>query len=291
MTPFFVSDFLNYLKVEKRYSSHTILAYQEDLQTFEEFVRPNTLQEIDTRIVRSFVYFLKEQKLDNSSINRKISALHSFYKWMEKNSYIKGNPLSKTLLLKQPKRLPVFVREEELQDTRALFNLDSFEGFRDYLMVEFFYQTGMRLSELIELKVSDVKGTSIDVIGKRNKERIIPISDALLQLTKEYIERRKSIAVKCEQLFVKLDGNKLYPKLVYRKINAYLSIVSKVQKKSPHVLRHTFATQLLNHGAGIEAIKELLGHADLRATQVYTHNTFEQLKHVYSQAHPRGHKN
>lgn len=293
MTPFFISEFLNYLQVEKRYSAHTVIAYQKDITEFQEFVSPLSLVEVNHKTIRSFIHYLKEEALANSSVNRKISSLRSFYKWMEKNRHIDSNPLSKTFLLKQPKRLPTFVQEADMESNKLadMFHTSSFSATRDRLMVELFYQTGIRLSELIELKVSDVQSTTIRVLGKRNKERIIPISTNLIQLIQAYINERNNLEIKCHNLFIKEDGNKLYPKLVYRKINYYLGMLTNVEKKSPHVLRHTFATHLLNNGAGIEAIKSLLGHADLRATQVYTHNTFGQLKNIYSQAHPRGHKN
>ncbi len=293
MTPFFISDFLNYLQVEKRYSAHTIIAYQNDITEFQNFTNPLSLVEVNHQTVRSFIHFLKEESLTNTSVNRKISSLRTFYKWLEKNHQIEKNPLSKTFLLKQPKRLPTFIQEGDIEPQKLtdLFHASSFNDKRDQLMIELFYQTGVRLSELIELKISDVQNATIRVLGKRNKERIVPISTDLVRSIQLYIVDRNMLEVKCQNLFVKDDGNKLYPKFVYRKINYYLGMLTNVEKKSPHVLRHTFATHLLNNGAGIEAIKSLLGHADLRATQVYTHNTFGQLKNIYSQAHPRGRKN
>jgi len=292
MTPFFISDFLNYLKVEKRYSDHTVIAYQGDLQEFFEFIQPVSVIEVTHQLIRSFIYFLKEKDLDNTTINRKISSLRTFYKWLEKRNEIKINPLSKTILLKQPKRLPAFVHETDVKEQRVenIFENSGFENLRDRLIFELFYQTGMRLSELIELKVTDIHGASVRILGKRNKERIVPVSPELISLINQYIKEREKLEVKSSCLLLKNDGNKLYTKLVYRKINYYLGILTNVEKKSPHVLRHTFATHLLNNGAGIEAIKSLLGHSDLRATQVYTHNTFGQLKNIYSQAHPRGRK-
>jgi integrase/recombinase XerC len=293
MAPFFISDFLNYLQVEKRYSSHTIIAYQNDLNDFGQFVSANLLDKVSSKDIREYIYNLKENDLNNTSINRKISSLRSFYKWMEKNQFIDKNPLVKTVLLKQPKRLPSFVQEKDLEKQKFddLFPINSFDLIRDKLIIELFYQTGIRLSELINLKVSDIHFASIRVLGKRNKERIIPISTSLNELIGSYLKERENQSPKCLNLFIKNDGNKLYEKFVYRKINYYLGMLTNVEKKSPHVLRHTFATHLLNNGAGIEAIKSLLGHADLRATQVYTHNTFGQLNSIYSQAHPRGHKN
>lgn len=293
MAPFLISDFLKYLQVEKRYSLHTVLAYQNDLESFQGYIQPVQLSEVDHKVIRSFIHHLKELDLSNTSVNRKISSLRSFYKWLEKNQQIEKNPLAKTILLKQPKRLPSFVQEKEFekQEFSEIFQGTSFEIIRDKLMLELFYQTGVRLSELIEIKLTDIQSSSIRVLGKRNKERIIPMSIDLHQQIHQYIQCRNQVESKCSNLFVKEDGNKLYEKLVYRKINYYLGVLTNVEKKSPHVLRHTFATHLLNNGAGIEAIKSLLGHSDLRATQVYTHNTFGQLKSIYSQAHPRGRKN
>lgn len=293
MTPFFISDFLNYLQVEKRYSTHTLLAYQNDLKDFIEFIQSEDVIGVDHKTVRAYIHFLKDEKMANSSVNRRISSLRTFYKWLEKNQKIIKNPLSKTVLLKQPKRLPSFVQEKDLEkkEFEEVFDDSTFGVLRDKLMIEMFYQTGMRLSELIDLKDGDVGMSSIRVLGKRNKERIIPISETLANQIKNYIKEKESIDKKSSNLFLTDNGNKMYPKFVYRKINYYLSVLTSVEKKSPHVLRHTFATHLLNNGAGIEAIKSLLGHADLRATQVYTHNTFGQLKNIYSHAHPRGLKN
>ena len=193
---------------------------------------------------------------------------------------------------KQQKRLPEFVKEEELtvQITEELFTND-FEGMRDQVMVELFYQTGIRLSELVGLKENDVFDQSIKVLGKRNKERIIPISNSLDQLIRHYINTKHELSFNISSLIVTDKGNKLYPKFVYRKINYYLSLVTNLGKKSPHILRHTFATHMLNNGAGLESLKEILGHANLSATQVYTHNSFDKLTSIYKQAHPRGHKN
>lgn len=294
MTPFFIDDFLNYLKVEKRFSDHTILAYQNDLNSFQDFIGiENSLLKCTYVDVKEFVYSLKEKGLGNSTVNRKISSLRSFYKWLERNAQIVKSPLTKTSLLKQAKRLPTFIQEKDMLnvESQQIFDETTFEGKRDKLMIEIFYQTGIRLSELIDLTVDQVSKSTIRVIGKRNKERLIPISKELANDIDSYIQMRSLVEPKSNSFFLKKDGNKLYAKFVYRKINSYIALLTNVQKKSPHVLRHTFATHLLNNGAGIESIKELLGHSDLRATQVYTHTTLSQLKSIYSQAHPRGRKN
>jgi integrase/recombinase XerC len=193
---------------------------------------------------------------------------------------------------KSEKRLPSFAKQSEMNSSVALnYFADDFEGRRDLLMVEMFYQTGIRLSELIGLKESDINNTTIKVLGKRNKERIIPISNTLFQLIELYRSQKREMFPNEAYFFITFKGNKLYPKFVYRKINSYLGSVTNLDIKSPHVLRHTFATHMLNNGAGLEVLKDILGHASLSATQVYTHNSFAQLNNIYSQAHPRGHKN
>jgi integrase/recombinase XerC len=294
MAPFFlVEDFVNYLKIEKRFSSHTLLAYEKDLAQFFEFRSFSSLEDIKTlrsSEIRGWVVDLIDQKISARSVNRKLSSLRSFFKWMKKNGWISYNPITKISGPKTAKKLPQFAKESELSKSalEAYFTKD-FDGIRDQLMIEFFYQTGMRLSELISLKLSDVSDNTLRVLGKRNKERLIPISDKLARLYLNYLALRKFINPHIENVFVLNNGNKLYPKFVYRRINNYLSSMTSLDKCSPHVLRHTFATHMLNNGAGLETLKELLGHANLSATQVYTHNSFAQLNAIYSQAHPRGH--
>lgn len=290
---FFVTSFLNHLSAEKRCSSLTVVAYQHDVEEFASYISEKKLEDATAVDIRNFIYYLKEQSLDNASINRKISALRTFYKWLEQQGKVEVNPLLKTTLLKQPKRLPNFIQESELECEKLdrIFDETTFSGKRDRLMFEIFYQTGIRRSELIQLRIENVNPQSIKVLGKRNKERIIPISSALYERIHDYLLERNSIQSGEDSLFILENGKKMYPKFVYTKIKSYLSLVTNNEKKSPHVLRHTFATQLLNNGANIEAIKSLLGHADLRATQIYTHTSLNQLKSIYSQAHPRGHKN
>jgi integrase/recombinase XerC len=286
--------FEQYLLTEKRFSDHTLSAYVFDVNQFAEFSGITWKEMISVRAshVRSWIVGLYDQGLSRRSINRKLSSLRTFFKWLKKEGVLTINPMAKVNGPKNEKRLPHFARESELQQERLdpIFTND-FDGVRDRLMLEMFYQTGMRLSELIGLKDTDVQDARVKVLGKRNKERLIPLSNDLMELTRHYRQLRHMIANRQGHFFVLKNGNKLYPKFVYRKINSYLGCVTSLEKTSPHVLRHTFATHMLNNGAGLETLKDLLGHASLSATQVYTHNSFAQLSRIYSQAHPRGHKN
>lgn len=286
--------FTSYLQFEKRYSEHTVLAYGQDLNAFVEFAEVKKISEfadLSSPFIRSWIVYLIEGGMKNKSVNRKLASLRTFYKWMRKEGLIDHSPMTKVQGPKNEKHLPVFAKESELLPSKIeeLFS-DDYSGKRDALMLELFYQTGIRLSELIGLTLKDIQGNQIKVLGKRNKERIIPISDDLVQQIQEYLELRKEISSKCENLLLLDSGNKLYPTFAYRKINYYLGKVTSLDKKSPHILRHTFATHMLNRGTGLETLKDLLGHANLSATQVYTHNSFAQLNSIYSQAHPRGHK-
>lgn len=286
-------NFIHYLEVERRYSAHTLLAYGEDLIQFYAFaeISDADLKEVNHSLVRGWVVQLVESKNTNRTVARKISCLRSFFRWLISQGVIAVNPMLRVRAPKAEKRLPNFVKESEIErgDMLELFS-DSFSGNRDRLMVELLYQTGMRRAELINLKEKDVQEGQIKVLGKRNKERIIPISADLSELIRYYRSGKPQTDEAKEYLLVRDNGKKMYPEFVYRKINNYLGSVSSVQKKSPHVLRHTFATHLLNNGAGLESLKELLGHAGLTATQVYTHNSFAQISSIYSQAHPRGRK-
>lgn len=286
--------FTSYLQFEKRYSEHTVVAYGQDLNAFVEFAEVKKISEfadLSSAFIRSWIVYLIEGGMKNKSVNRKLASLRTFYKWMRKEGLIDHSPMTKVQGPKNEKHLPVFAKESELLPSKIeeLFS-DDYSGKRDALMLELFYQTGIRLSELIGLTLKDIQGNQIKVLGKRNKERIIPISDDLVQQIQEYLELRKEISSKCENLLLLDSGNKLYPTFAYRKINYYLGKVTSLDKKSPHILRHTFATHMLNRGTGLETLKDLLGHANLSATQVYTHNSFAQLNSIYSQAHPRGHK-
>lgn len=295
MTPFFLVQFLDFLEVEKRYSSHTITAYKKDLEQFLDFTcveNVNDLEDVNFQNVRAWLVEILEKGNSNRTAARKISSLRVYFKWLLKEGFVKDNPVSKIKAPKQSKRLPSFFRESQLDsvDFQEMFD-DSFEGVRNKLIIEVLYQTGIRLSELINLKVKNLADDKIKVLGKRNKERIIPISNQLNIFIKSYLNLLDNEGLINEYLFVLKNGKKIYPKLVYRLINFYLGNVTDVDKCSPHVLRHTFATHMLNNGAGLETLKDLLGHANLSATQVYTHNTFSQLTNIYSQTHPRGTKN
>ncbi len=288
-----LEKFIYYLKVERRYSSHTLLAYRADLETFIDFIAlpsDTEFERVHARDVREWIMDLNAKGLSNRSINRKISSLRAFYKWLKKEGQILNNPLAKIKGPKTEKRLPHFAKQSEMEKIEVKSDQNDFESIRDHTIFEMFYQTGIRLSELIGLTDTQVQSNYIRVMGKRNKERQIPISSELNAKIKKYQTCRDKEAVRGSRLFVLKSGKNLYPKLVYRRINIYLSEVTSLDKKSPHVLRHTFATHMLNNGAGLETLKELLGHANLAATQVYTHNSFKQLSNIYSQAHPRGRK-
>lgn len=287
-----LDKFISYLQFEKRYSEHTVIAYTNDLSqfiSFAELVSITEFSSLSPAFLRSWIVELIENGCTNKSVNRKLASLRTFYKWLRKEGLATTNPLLKLKGPKSEKRLPSFAKESELQESKlSVYFLDDFNGLRDELMVEIFYQTGIRLSELIHLKDMNVSKDSIKVLGKRNKERIIPIMPALFKKINAYRNLRNNTCGPTPTLFVLQNGKILYPAFVYRKINQYLGSATQLDKKSPHVLRHTFATHMLNRGAGLETLKDLLGHANLAATQIYTHNSFAQLTKVYLQAHPRG---
>ena len=288
-------SFINYLRHEKRMSPHTVLAYSNDLEQFFEYLRNaysiQEINEVNHSIIRSWVVSLIENKIGPRSANRKISTLKSFYKFLLREKVLSVNPMHKIQSPKISKRIPVFV--EEIKMEALIYDVpfeDNFTGKRNFLIIEMLYATGMRRAELINLKESDTNliNNTLKVLGKRNKERIIPITTELKKLIKEYLEeKRKSIHAKNYFLFVTEKGNQINPSCVYSVVRKSLEKVTTLSKKSPHVLRHTFATHLLNNGANLNAIKELLGHSSLAATQVYTHNTIEKLKSVHSKAHPK----
>ncbi|MDO9185393.1 MAG: tyrosine-type recombinase/integrase [Bacteroidia bacterium] len=285
--------FLEFIQYEKRASKHTLVAYSNDIKQFVTYLSTTyeitKIAEVNHTIIRSWIVSLMEQKISPRSVNRKITTLKTFYKFLLRQSIVTENPMLKILSPKTSKRLPVFIEKEKmdtlLDDT--VFG-DDFEGQRNKLIIELFYATGIRLSELINLKQSnvDLYLCQIKVLGKRNKERIIPFNTILKDQIQQYITAKADL--NDEFLFINKNGKQLYEKFVYRIVNAYLSQITTVNKKSPHVLRHTFATHMLNNGADLNAIKELLGHANLSATQVYTHNTVEKLKNIHKQAHPKG---
>lgn len=290
-----LEKFLQYLSVEKRFSEHTRKAYETDIVQFYEFAGitdGKDIKEVDSLLVRGWIIDLFEQDVKSTTINRKLSSLRTFFKWLLKEGIISKSPLQIVKGPKNEKRLPSFAKTSDLEKEHINnYYSDDFNGRRDRLIVELLYQTGIRLSELINLKETDIGTRSIKVLGKRNKERIIPISSELNEQIQDYLFEANKITNKAPELFVLINGKKLYPKFVYRRINSYLGVTTNLEKKSPHVLRHTFATHMLNNGAGLEVLKELLGHASLSATQVYTHNSFKEITKIYSQSHPRGAKN
>ena len=285
------NKFITYLSSEKRFSEHTIKSYTTDLKQFtaflsSEFQITDEIHEISFQIIRTWIASLLEKGVNPRSVNRKISTLKTYFKFLIREGELIENPMMKVVAPKSKKRLPVFIEEDQIASLLNEFQFEEgFVGQRNKLIIELFYVTGIRLSELINIKISDVdfNNQSIKVLGKRNKERIIPLSSNVVNDLNIFIENNQQN----KYLFTNLEGNKLYNKLVYRLVNKYIGEISSVNKKSPHILRHTFATHMLNNGADINAIKELLGHANLSATQVYTHNTIEKLKTVYKQAHPR----
>jgi len=289
-------SFINYLAFEKRCSSHTVVAYKNDLDQFVQFcvqvVGEFNVKKVDLKLVRSWIVQLMENELSARSVNRKISTVKSFFKYLEKEQLIENNPATYLSLPKIRKKLPNFVEEKNLNHLLDDgFFTDDFTGLRDKLIITLLYGTGIRLAELLRLKDNDIdtKMCLIKVLGKRNKERIIPYPVPINGLLKIYIEiRNNTVKSNTERLLVTEKGSAVYEKLVYRVVTQNLAKVTLLEKKSPHVLRHTYATHLLNRGADLNAVKELLGHSNLAATQIYTHTSFERLHDIYKQAHPRG---
>ena len=292
-------SFLKYIEYQKKYSSNTVNSYANDLNAFFAFCFDNNFiksqDEIisDYKIIRKWIAKLSSEGLNSKSINRKLSTLRSYYNFLQRENLIDFNPVSKISRLKTEKKLPDFVSEERLNLLLDgnIFQ-DNFEGTRDNLILELLYGTGMRRAELINLKITDIDFVkeNIKVTGKRNKQRIIPFPGKISVILKKYIEYRNKIDSDNDFLIITKSGKQVYPNLIYRTVKKYLALVSTKKKKSPHTLRHSYATHLLNNGADINSVKELLGHANLAATQVYTHNTFEKLNRIYKQAHPRAKK-
>jgi integrase/recombinase XerC len=292
-------SFLEYLQFEKHYSQHTICSYKNDLEQYSVFLAGHTGNDnpLEARgnDIRSWVVSLMESGYSATSVHRKISGLRSFYRYLRREKLIKGDPVEKVVLPRRRKRLPVFIEESSIEKLLDQFDFsDDFSGVRDRTIIEMLYLTGMRRAELIGLKDrdADLKEQTIKVRGKRNKERIIPLAGSFTENIERYIQLKNDAGFANQEgwLFISDKGNKLYGKFVYNIVTRYLALVTTVEKKSPHVLRHTFATHMLNHGADLNSIKEILGHANLSATQIYTHTTFEKLKSVYKQAHPRASK-
>ncbi len=295
------SDFLSFLQYEKHHSTHTITAYKNDLEQLSNYLeniyKIESIEQISHHQIRSWIVHLMNEKITARSIGRKLSSVKSFYKFLMKEGLVENNPLTKVQAPKTEKRLPVFIENhamEKLLDDNSqieggnIFE-DGIEGLRNKLLIALFYSTGIRLSELIGIKNKDMDffRKQVKVLGKRNKERIIPLTNEIISLCKVYNEAKKENKFSIDYLLLTNKGEQLYPKLVYKIVKEKLSVVSTVQKRSPHVLRHTYATHLLNEGADLNAIKELLGHTNLSATQVYTHNSIERLKDVYKKKHPR----
>lgn len=290
-----IQPFLDYLKFEKRYSQHTVVSYETDLVSFFDFLISQygglPVPQISHIYIRSWLASLKDAGMTAKSINRKISTLRSFFKYQLKRGVIAQTPMVKIIAPKNEKRLPQFVAHKDMATlfTHVEFGED-WKGWTDRLLIQLFYHTGMRLSELINLKERNVNASSrtLKILGKGNKERVIPVSEELMKAILQYMqEKRKSFGTTNEEVLVTEKGRCLSPRSVYTSVKKYLSLVTTIEKRSPHVLRHTFATHLTNNGADLNAVKELLGHSSLAATQVYTHNTIEKLKDVYKKAHPK----
>lgn len=287
-------SFKNYVQNERRLSVHTLTSYTTDLIQFQEFLsqtfRLTHFAEATHNEIRMWIVELKENGISSRSINRKISTLKSFYKYLLIRNQIEANPMLKIISPKQSKKLPVYFEQKKMED---LFNLEvfknNFEGLRDILILELLYGTGIRLTELIEIKETDIHQKEIKVLGKGNKERMVPITQRIQELIPIYISKKKEEygSPTHPYLIVTNSGNKLYEKFVYRTVNHYLGLVTNEKKRSPHTMRHSFATNMLNNGAKLHTIKEILGHANLAATQVYTHNSIERLKDAYKKFHPK----
>jgi integrase/recombinase XerC len=289
-----IKSFLDYLSLEKKYSVHTVTAYKNDLISFRDFLvteyEQDELLEAHYAQIRNWIVSLVDNKISNRTINRKVSSLKSFYKFLQKSEQLKVNPLAKHKALKVAKKIQVPFTAREINSVLENIKEESdFKSVRNKLIVELFYSTGIRRAELINIKEHNISfsNSTIKVLGKRNKERFVPILTSVVATLKKYIELKKEFSIGLEELFITEKGNKIYETLVYRIINSYFSQASSKVKKSPHILRHSFATHLLNEGADLNSVKELLGHSSLASTQVYTHNSLDAIKKVYNQAHPR----
>lgn len=291
-----IQPFLDFLRYEKRYSAHTLTAYRHDLEEFAGFSEkqfgPTALREISHQYIRSWLAALKEEGLSSRSLNRKISSLKSYFKFCIKQGWIEHSPMAKVISPKSGTRLPAFVREEDTARLVESLNhtAEDWKSLNARMLINIFYATGMRLSELLQLreKQLDLARGQVKVLGKGNKERILPLGPEQCEMIRDYIRQKQEKFSETEDfLLVTEKGKKLYPKYAWLLVNTYLGLTSTLDKKSPHVLRHTFATHLMNNGAELNAVKELLGHSSLAATQVYTHNTIEKLKDIHKKAHPR----
>jgi integrase/recombinase XerC len=288
--------FLDYLRYEKRNSPNTFTAYENDLHQFvsfgKELIEDFSVENADHHLIRQWIISLMDQGVTSRSVNRKISTLKSFYKFLMRQGIIDKNPTDRVIIPRMGKKLPVFVQEREINYLLdgGFFGND-FQGKRDKAIITLFYGSGIRLSELKNIRIQDLdlKEKTVKVLGKRNKERLVPFPLEIATVVKEYLEERNELfGDVSDVVFLTDKGEPIYSKLIYRIVIKHLSLVTTLDRKSPHILRHSYATHLLNRGADLNAIKELLGHSNLAATQVYTHTTFEELKKIYKQAHPRG---
>lgn len=294
-----LKTFLEYLLLEKKYSQLTVTAYKKDISAFQQYLEDSSsnkdLKEVSYQDIRQWIIHMVNLGMSNRTVNRKVSALNSFYKYLIKIEEISSNPLSTHKALKTSKKNQIPFSETEINAVlNTISHAQTFEGARNKLIIELFYATGIRRIELINIKIKDIdlENKTVKILGKRNKERLIPLIQTIITSINQYLNYRDQLenSNQCDYLLVTQKGVKLYETLVYRIIKDYFSVVSSKIKKSPHILRHSFATHLLNKGAEINAVKELLGHSSLAATQVYTHNSIAQLKKVYQKAHPRSKK-
>lgn len=295
-TQHYISDFLNYLQYQKRYSRHTVISYKNDLESFDGFIShsygPVLLSDIKSAFIRTWLASLKEKGITSRTISRKISTLKSFFKYHIKKEVIAFSPMSAISSPKSGKKLPQFIDKKDIETLFKYVEFpDNWQGATEKLILQLFYNTGIRQAELLQLQNNhfDAGNSNIKVLGKGNKERIIPVSADIGNSIRNYINEKTALFPGLENnfLFVNVNGRKLYARYVYNIVNKYLSLVTTIDKKSPHILRHTFATHLTNNGADLNAVKELLGHSSLAATQIYTHNTIEKLKDAYKKAHPK----
>ncbi|MDF2851715.1 MULTISPECIES: tyrosine-type recombinase/integrase [Sphingobacterium] len=288
-------EFIRFLQIEKRYSEHTVIAYKHELEMFQSFLNREglTVQDIVYRDLRHYFAQMVESGKNASSVNRSMSSMRTYFKFLQREECIAKNPMTLIKALKTAKKLPVVVEKEKL--VRLLDQMgqeqDGFESCRDYMVMELLFGTGIRLAELLKIKEQDIDffNKNILILGKRNKERLVPINNLLLKELKNYLQQKATQFVDTNNslLIVTKEGKPAYAKLIYAIVHRQLTLISTQGKRSPHILRHTFATALLDNGADLNAIKELLGHAGLAATQVYTHNSAERLKSIYKQAHPK----
>jgi len=291
-----LTDYIHYLKFEKRYAAHTLIAYQKDLEQFSDYLLTecelSELKDISHFHIRGWLAGMKEAKHTARTINRKISSLNTYYKYLQKHGHTAVNPVSKLHAQRLPERLPVYLKESETQLLLEELEFeDGLKGFTDRLICELLYSTGMHRNELLQLKERDIEWSlrQIRILGKGNKERLVPVSPVILDDLRAYIAAKRTLDMHNDIYLLNLsNGEPLYSGYVYRVVTKYLGQITTLKKKSPHVLRHTFATHLLNNGANIQAIKDLLGHSSLAATQVYTHNNIDKLKEIHKNNHPRG---